>query len=117
MTGACLAWYRFGGDRRDRRLAESELPLTGLNAFLFSGWHVDDLYRLLFIRPYVWLSEVLWQRVDKGLIDASLLRFASLLAYCGQGLGHWSCGRVSVYLFSLAGGAALILAWLAWVTL
>lgn len=117
LTGVWLAWYWFGGDRRDQRLAEADLPLTGLKAFLFNGWYVDDLYRQLFIRPYVWLSEALWLRVDENLIDGSLDRFAAMLGHCGQNLGSWSCGRVSVYLYSLATGVALILAWLAWVTL
>jgi NADH-quinone oxidoreductase subunit L len=114
LTGLGLAWFRFGIARRARRLAEAEQPVSGLVAFLQAGWYVDDLYRLLFVRPYVWLSGQLWQRVDEGLIDDTLDRMALLLGRCGQRLGQWSCGRASVYLFSLASGAALFIGWFAW---
>ena len=118
LIGLALAWFRFGGARRrQQRLAEAQQPARGLTAFLLAGWYVDDLYRLLFVRPYVWLSEKLWHRVDEGLVDQSFDQMAALLGYCGRRLGNWSCGRVSVYLLSLAAGAALCIGWFAWVVL
>lgn len=117
LIGLGLAWVRFGGARREQRVADAKQPARGLNAFLLNGWHADDLYRLLFVRPYVWLSRVLWQRVDEGLVDDSFDRMATLLGNCGRRLGSWSCGRVSVYLLSLSAGAAVLVSWFAWVAL
>ena len=113
LAGLAAAHLRYGGLRRAARIeAASEKP-TGITAFLLNGWYVDNLYRLLFIRPYEAMASFLWQRVDEGVIDDSLDRLADGLGRTGQGLGRWSCGKVSVYLLSFAAGLALILGWLA----
>jgi NADH-quinone oxidoreductase subunit L len=117
LIGLGLAWFRFGGARRKQRLAEANRPASGLTAFLLGGWYVDDLYRLLFVRPYVWLSGILWQGVDEGMVDQSFDQLATLLGRCGRRLGRWSCGRVSIYLLSLGAGAALFIGWFALVAL
>ena len=114
LAGMGVAWRRYGGARRPLRLVEAEVPARGLHAFLLAGWRVDALYELLFVRPYTWLATVLWQRLDEGCIDDSLDRSASWLGRCGQWLGSWGAGRVSASLLSMAGGAALIIVWLAW---
>jgi NADH-quinone oxidoreductase subunit L len=121
-VAACLAGFlvartRYAGPARRLRLAEATRPATGVTAFLLRGWYVDDLYRVLFIRPYVWLADFLWQRVDEGTIDDSLDRLAGALGWSGERLGRWSVGRVSVYLLSFAAGAALLLGWLVWAVL
>jgi NADH-quinone oxidoreductase subunit L len=117
LAGMTTAWYRFGGTRRKLRLAEAQQPARGLNAFLLDGWRVDALYDLLFIRPYVWLSSLLWQRIDEGCIDDSLDRVANLLGSYGHWLGSWGQGRVSLSLISMTAGAALMIVWLAWMAL
>ena len=114
LTGIAAAWYYYGGSRRQQRLAEAEAPVSGAEAFLLHGWYVDDLYRLLFIRPYVYLARFLWERVDERGIDNSIDRLASLLGRGGSLLGSWTCGRVSLYLLSFAAGAALLIGWMAW---
>ena len=83
-------------------------------AFLQAGWHIDALYLFLFVRPYKWLAAILWERVDEGVIDDSLDRMAVQFGRTGQFLGRWGSGRVSAYMLSLAGGAALMIVWFAW---
>ncbi len=117
MIGLAAAHWRYGGHRRVRRLAAAELKPSTVTAFLLHGWYVDDLYRLLLIRPYEWLATFLWHRVDEGVIDRSLDRLADGLGWTGQGLGRWTSGRVSVYLASFAAGLALLLGWLAWMVI
>jgi NADH-quinone oxidoreductase subunit L len=114
LAGMAAAWYRYGDASRELRLTEAALPASGVTAFLLHGWYVDNLYRLLFIRPFVYLSGFLWKRVDEGAIDGSIDRFAALLGRGGVLLGSWTCGRVSLYLLSFAAGAALLVGWMAW---
>ncbi|NJD91041.1 MAG: NADH-quinone oxidoreductase subunit L [Geobacter sp.] len=114
LVGIAAAWYRYGGDNRQLRLQESGVPVRGIKAFLLHGWYLDNLYWLLFVRPYGWLSRVLWTHVDARAIDGSLDRFAALLGRMGGYLGSWTCGRVSLYLLSFAAGAALLVGWMAW---
>jgi NADH-quinone oxidoreductase subunit L len=114
IAGMAAAWYRFGGRRRQLRMAESQQPAQGLHAFLLEGWRMDSFYDLLFVRPFTTLATALWKRIDEGCIDNTLENIATMLAnygrWCG-GLGH---GRVSLSLVSMAAGAAVMIIWLAW---
>jgi NADH-quinone oxidoreductase subunit L len=95
------------------RIDEAETP-SALTLFLLNGWYVDDLYRVLFVRPYEAMARFLWERVDEGGIDDFLDGLGSLAVKTGEGLGRWTTGRVSVYLLSFAAGTAVIVGWLAW---
>jgi NADH-quinone oxidoreductase subunit L len=113
LAGLAVAHWRYGGERRQARLAEAGTPSV-LTRFLLHGWYVDDLYRLLFVRPFERLAGFFWQRVDVGIIDAGLDRLAALLGLSGERLGSWTTGRVSVYLLSFAAGLALVLVYMVW---
>ena len=116
LAGLLAAHLRYGGKAREQRLEEAKSP-SALTSFLLNAWYFDDLYRALLIRPYQALSGILWQRVDEGVIDDSLDRMAAGLGNSGNWLGRWSTGRVSIYIISFAAGGALILGYLAWLTL
>jgi NADH-quinone oxidoreductase subunit L len=117
LAGLAVAHHRYGGKNRQERLAAAAGPVTRPVAFFLAGWRFDDLYRLLFIRPFEALSRFFWERCDEGVIDDSLDRLASLLGRSGVWLGSWTTGRVSVYLMSFAAGMALIMTILAWMVL
>jgi NADH-quinone oxidoreductase subunit L len=114
LAGTAAAHLRYGGERRQIRVAAAAEAPSGITAFLLAGWRFDDLYRFLFIRPYEALARFFWTRVDEGVIDDSLDRLANLLGASGERLGGWTTGRVSVYLLSMASGLALLLGYLAW---
>jgi NADH-quinone oxidoreductase subunit L len=114
LAGTAAAHLRYGGERRRLRIAAAAEAPSGITAFLLAGWRFDDLYRLLFIRPYEALAGFFWTRVDEGVIDDSLDGLANLLGATGERLGGWTTGRVSVYLLSMAAGLALLLGYLAW---
>jgi NADH-quinone oxidoreductase subunit L len=117
LAGLALAHFRYGGERREQRLTAAKAPPGAVTAFFLHGWYVDNLYDLLFIRPYKSLARLLWERVDEGVIDDSLDRLAFFLGKTGQGLASWTNGKISVYILSMAAGAALLLGYLAWVVL
>ncbi|MBJ6725687.1 NADH-quinone oxidoreductase subunit L [Geomesophilobacter sediminis] len=116
LAGLAAAHVAFSGKARAKRIAEADNP-SALTSFLFHAWHFDDLYRLLFIRPYAALSGFLWQRMDEGVIDDSLDRLAQGVGATGTWFGRWTAGRISLYIVSFAAGGAAILGYLAWVTL
>jgi NADH-quinone oxidoreductase subunit L len=113
LAGLAVAHLRYAGARREIRIAEAKTP-SALTRFLLNGWYVDDLYRVVFVRPYEAIARFLWVRVDKGGIDGALYGIGNLAVKTGEGLGRWTTGRVSVYLLSFAAGAAVIVGWLAW---
>ena len=113
LAGGGLIHYRYSGSQRQARIAEAVAP-SALTRFLLNGWYVDNLYGLLFVRPYGAIARFLWERVDRGGIDAALYGVGTLAEKSGGRLGRWTAGRVSVYLLSFAAGAAVIVGWLAW---
>lgn len=114
LLGLGLAWSRYTGQRRAEslRVEEAGLPFTG---FLLNGWYLDTLYRLLFIRPFVWGSRFLWKRVDGIAIDGTLDGLALAVTRLGGVPAGWSTGLVATSLIALAGGAAAILGYVVWV--
>ena len=117
LAGIGIAWLYYGGERRELCIARAKQPPSPLSAFLQAGWYLDNLYDMLFVRPFKRLSGYLWERVDEGILDNSLDSFSNLLGRSGQLLGKWGSGKVSAYMLSLAGGAAIMIAWFTWVFL
>jgi NADH-quinone oxidoreductase subunit L len=118
-AGACfiglgLARSRYTGDRRAASLAAESGAAPFHIRFLQSGWMLDDLYRLIFIRPFVRLARFLWKGIDEAAIDGTLDGAARLTARLGGVPARWSTGRVATSLLALAGGAAAVLVYLAW---
>ncbi len=112
LAGIGAAYLRYNPAKRGLRALESERDPSRLTLFLLHGWYFDALYRRLFVTPFVKLSRLLWERVDEGLIDDSLDRFATLLGRSGKVLSAWNSGRVSSYLLSFAAGLAVVVGWL-----
>jgi NADH-quinone oxidoreductase subunit L len=114
IIGLGLAWSRYTGVRRAVSLATESGAEPFYIRFLRSGWMLDDLYRLIFIRPFVWLSRFLWKSVDEATIDGTLDGLARLTVHLGGVPAQWSTGRVATSLFAIAGGVAAALGYLLW---
>jgi NADH-quinone oxidoreductase subunit L len=117
VIGLGLAWSRYTGDRRAASLATESGEAPFHIRFLQSGWMLDDLYRLLFIRPFVWLARFLWKGIDEATIDGTLDGLARLTSRLAELPAGWSTGRVATSLIALAGGVAVVLGYVAWMVL
>jgi NADH-quinone oxidoreductase subunit L len=114
VIGLGLAWSRYTGDRRAASLVTENGEAPFHIRFLQSGWMLDDLYRLLFIRPFVWLAHFFWKSIDEATINGTLDGLAWLTAYLGSLSARWSTGRVATTLLGIAGGLAAVLVYLVW---
>jgi NADH-quinone oxidoreductase subunit L len=113
LLGLGLAWSRYTGQRRAESLRREEAGLP-LSNFLLNGWYLDNIYRLLFIRPFVYLSRFFWKKVDETAIDGSLNGLANFTMQMGKLPAGWSSGRVATSLIALAGGSAAVLGYVVW---
>jgi NADH:ubiquinone oxidoreductase subunit 5 (subunit L)/multisubunit Na+/H+ antiporter MnhA subunit len=98
---------------------------------LFSGFYLDRLYQMIFVRPFeaaarfLWrqvddrydrglvrgagaafrpyraLADFFWRKVDELALDAGVVQAAGSLVTVSRGLGHWTTGRLSTYLKTL----------------
>ena len=117
LLGLGLAWSRYTGERRAASLATESGPAPFHIRFLQSGWMLDDLYRLILIRPFVWLARFFWKGIDQAGIDGTLDGLARFTLRLGELPAAWSNGRVATALIALAGGVAAVLGYVAWQTL
>jgi len=113
IIGLGLAWSRYTGERRAASLATESGEAPFQIRFLQSGWMLDDLYRLIFIRPFVWLARFFWKGIDEATIDGTLDGLARLTTRLGALPAGWSTGRVATSLVAIAGGVAAVLGYVA----
>ncbi len=133
VVSLALAYFLYG--YRPAR----EPAIQGFHKLLFSGFYLDDLYRLLFVRPYqaisrfLWhqvddsydqgieraakaafrpyaaMAEFFWRQVDERVLDEGVVKVARGFEVLSRGLGYWATGRLSTYLTMLLLGLTIFL--------
>ncbi|HTR04165.1 MAG TPA: NADH-quinone oxidoreductase subunit L, partial [Thermoanaerobaculia bacterium] len=95
-SGLTLAyqWYAKQGGRTPARLAAS---MPGAYALVADKFRIDELYDVLFVRPYAWLAHALWRVVDVLIIDGILNAAAFLVELAGDFLRFLQTGNVRNY--------------------
>jgi NADH-quinone oxidoreductase subunit L len=75
-------------------------------------WWVDELYQAVIINPYMWLSRMLAQPVDRGIIDAAANGFGEMTSDVAQWWRKRQDGFVRTYALSIVIGVVVLLAYL-----
>jgi NADH-quinone oxidoreductase subunit L len=81
----------------------------GLEELFFSGFYLDRLYQIVFVRPYQAMARILWLNVDEGAVDDRFDATANVFRFFSFGLQLWTTGRLSTYLKMLLLGFTAIL--------
>ena len=100
------------GTRRRRAASPARLAASfpALYALVADKFRVDELYDVLFVRPFDWLARVLWKVVDVLVIDGILNAGAFLVELAGDLLRFLQTGNVRNYALTfLLGIVALLL--------
>jgi NADH-quinone oxidoreductase subunit L len=108
-AGLLLAWSWYVRQKGSvpARLAAGA---PGLYALVSEKFRVDELYDLLFVRPFVFLARALWKVVDVLIIDGFLNAAAFLVELAGDALRFLQTGNVRNYALTfLIGLVALLL--------
>jgi NADH-quinone oxidoreductase subunit L len=109
MCVVVLAYFLY---RPGRKFLGMPTPVgwgTRLGELLFSAFHLDRLYEWALARPYAFLSDVLWMRVDEGIVDASFDATGSIFSSFSRGLRLWTNGSLTYYLKMLLLGFTILL--------
>ena len=101
-----LKWYAKEEGRVPARLAATNPGLYGLVADKF---RVDELYDVLFVRPFEWLARTLWKVVDVLIIDGVLNASAFLVELAGDFLRFLQTGNVRNYALTFLLGLVALL--------
>ncbi|MFW6042130.1 MAG: NADH-quinone oxidoreductase subunit L [Chloroflexota bacterium] len=86
LGGLALGWWVYGREPLEEEQPDPLVrPLGPLHTFLANKWYWDELYDMMLVQPVEWFSAtVVYQWVDKGLIDGTLHLIARTVYRVGQ---------------------------------
>jgi NADH-quinone oxidoreductase subunit L len=96
IIGLLVAWW-FYIRRPDapKKLAER---VHGLYTLLLNKYYVDEIYAILFVRPFLWIStNVLWHVVDERVIDGTVNGVADVARDAGGQARELQSGNARSY--------------------
>jgi NADH-quinone oxidoreductase subunit L len=113
FSGAILAWFLY--------ISKPYLPqkiADGLNGFyeaVLNKYYVDEFYRRVFIKPLIDASTtILWQGVDRKIIDDSVNNAADGARHISDEVRHMQSGNLRSYAGWIAAGSAAVIAFMIW---
>jgi NADH-quinone oxidoreductase subunit L len=87
-----------------------------IHAFLYNKWYIDELYDLIFVRPFKWLARVLWKVGDGRIIDGlGPDGISARVIDITNRVVRLQTGFVYHYAFVMLIGIAVIITYFAWV--
>ncbi|MBM4342473.1 MAG: NADH-quinone oxidoreductase subunit L [Deltaproteobacteria bacterium] len=107
-TGVALAWslYKAGPTEKTAQMAQSLRPIY---ATLLNKYWVDEAYHAVLVLPLRWISQFLFQLVDRLLVDGLMVRGPGMVLIGFSHLGRLvQTGEVQTYLVGVAVGLAAL---------
>ncbi|ODT80572.1 MAG: NADH-quinone oxidoreductase subunit L [Pelagibacterium sp. SCN 64-44] len=110
ILGFVGAWYMY--IRRPDTPARLAASNPGLYKFLLNKWYFDELYDIIFVKPALWVGNMLWKGFDDWLVDDKLV---GGLGRRVQNVTAWmvrlQTGYLYHYAFAMLIGIAALLTW------
>ena len=92
-----------------KSLAHNLGPLYSIS---YNKWYIDELYQLIFIRPYFYLANLFWKKGDEKIIDGyGPNGISKLVNISSRYLSRFQSGYLYHYAFAMLGGLVIILTW------
>jgi NADH-quinone oxidoreductase subunit L len=113
VLGAILAWVLY--------VSKPYLPqkiaarLGGFYDAVLNKYYVDELYAALLVKPLVdGSTRILWQGVDRKVIDDSINDAAGGTQHVSDNVRHMQSGNLRSYAGWIAAGSAVVIAYMIW---
>lgn len=97
-----LGWFVF--IKRSRIPGPEGKMISWRIRIIYKKFYVDELYHLLFVKPYEFLSSFLYDRIEKGIIDRLVNLAGDITFSAGIYIRRLQNGNISFYLFSMLVG-------------
>ena len=89
--------------------------LGGFYQAVAHKYYIDELYAVLFVKPLVdGSTRILWQGVDRKIIDASVNDSADGARHVSDEVRHMQSGNIRSYAGWIAAGSAVVIAFMIW---
>jgi NADH-quinone oxidoreductase subunit L len=113
VLGLFLAWTLYS--RRPQLPARLANSLGGLYKAVVNKYYVDELYRVLFVKPVIdGSTSILWHGIDQGGIDAAVNGSADAARHVSDAVRHMQSGNLRSYAGWIAAGGAVVIAYMVW---
>jgi len=111
--GLFLAWLLYY--RRPQLPQEIAKALGGFYEAVVHKYYVDEIYAAVFVKPLIdGSTRVLWQGIDRDVIDATLDNSAEGAREVSDVVRHMQSGNLRSYAGWIAAGAAVLIAYMIW---
>ncbi len=105
ISGIALAWFKYG-----KKLIRSEKTENSfIYKLLANQYYIPQLYEAIITKPYAELSQVMWQKVDMKVVDATVDFIARVVYKSGDKSRAMQTGNLSHYLNWMGLGAVLLM--------
>ncbi|HEY6765815.1 MAG TPA: NADH-quinone oxidoreductase subunit L [Candidatus Sulfotelmatobacter sp.] len=113
VLGLGLAWLLYyKNPALPQRISAS---ISGLYQTVSHKYYVDEFYAALFIKPLInGSTRILWQGVDRNIIDAAVNGTADGANHLSDEVRHMQSGNLRSYAGWIALGAAGVMAYMIW---
>jgi len=113
LLGLLLAWQLYvKRPQLPKKIADS---LGGLYQAVAHKYYIDELYKVLFVKPLVdGSTTILWHGVDQGVIDAAVNDSARAARHVSDEARHMQSGNIRSYAGWVAAGGAVVIAYMVW---
>jgi NADH-quinone oxidoreductase subunit L len=113
FTGLILAYILYvSKPELPQKIADS---LNGFYTAVVNKYYVDELYAKLFVKPLVdGSTTILWQGVDRKVIDDSVNNAADGARHVSDEVRHMQSGNLRSYAGWIAAGSAAVIAYMIW---
>jgi len=91
--------------------------MKGLYTLLYNKYFVDEFYDGVFVEGTKKFAVFLWQKVDVGIIDATVNGVASFVEWSGLMIRKLQTGYVQTYAFSILAGGVVVFIYFFWESL
>jgi NADH-quinone oxidoreductase subunit L len=89
--------------------------LGGFYATVVNKYYVDELYAALFVKPLIdGSTRILWQEVDRKVIDAAVNDSADGARHISDEVRHMQSGNLRSYAGWIAAGSAVLIVYMIW---
>jgi NADH-quinone oxidoreductase subunit L len=89
--------------------------LNGFYEAVLNKYYVDELYAKLFVKPLIdGSTNILWQGVDRKVIDDSVNSAADGARHVSDEVRHMQSGNLRSYAGWIAAGSAVVIAYMIW---
>lgn len=102
-----LAWYIF--IRKERFPVPDGKPIPFLQKLISNKYYLDEAYHFLFVKPFEYLSDFFYEKIEKGIIDYLVNLFGYLTFEAGVQVRKLQSGNISFYAFVMLAGIIFFL--------